>query len=270
MAQHKNYGQSGIAASVELGQGGARLRNNGGVVEARDNADSALARVSAADPTDEANLVTLGYLRRNANVRITGQIDGTSPPAAAALGSMYVCTTTGGAYTVNRLYYSTGSAWEEKIPPEGFVVAITDALTGGDVEFLADHVYLWDEDGGAWEDIGPSASSASKQVRQRSVDFTFASGALNVGAAVPENARVLSIAVAVTQAFNGAAPTLIVGDAGDTDRHMTTAEVNLKSVGVYASPLSHAYSVLSQVTALVVPDGSATGAGNITITYAEP
>jgi hypothetical protein len=269
MAQSKNYGQTGVASSLELGKGGARVRDNSGVVEARNNADNALAKVSAADPTDESNLVTLGYLRRNANVSVTGQINGGSPPLPPAVGTMYVCTTSGGSYTVNRLYYSTGSTWEEKIPPEGMTIVVTDALSGGSVEFLADHVYVWDLDGNTWDDIGPAILTSSKQLRQRSVNFTYTSGALNVGATVPENGRVLSVTVAVTQIFNGTAPTLIVGDAGDVDRHVASDEVDLKTVGVYVNNVSHLYGSETQITALLVPDSSGTGVGNITVVYAE-
>jgi hypothetical protein len=265
----KNYGLGGVGSSVELGKGGARVKNSSGVVEARNNADNAYAKIRADHPTGMNDVVTLQYLKTKGDVVVTGQIDGGAPPAAGTPGRVYVCTTTGGGYTVNHLYFDNGASWDDVGPAEGQSMAVTDALSGGAVTFLADHAYLWDTDGTVWVDLGPSAGSASKHLVQRTVDIIHTSGAVNVGAEVSANGRVLTISINVTQAFNGTAPTLTVGDAGDADRFATVDESNLKEAGLYRLDVSHLYSVLTQVTATVVPDGSSAGAANITLTYAE-
>jgi hypothetical protein len=129
---------------------------------------------------------------------------------------------------------------------------------------------MWDAEGGTWVDIGPSTITAAKQVLQRTVDIDYTdTGANNVGAAVSANGRVSGIWINVTQVFNGTTPTLTVGDAGDADRFVTTAEVDLKTVGLYKLDASHLYSVSTQVTATLVPDSSTTGAVNVTLHYAE-
>jgi hypothetical protein len=267
----KNYGQSGVAGTVELGKGGNKIGSAIGIVSILANNGSDLAVTRAADPIGETDLVTLGYLRRQASVQITGQISGGSPPAAGAAGTRYICTTTGGTFTVNRIYYSNGVAWVEVVPFEGMSMVVTDALTGGAVEFLADHVYVWDADGTpAWDDIGPvTSTSMTKVLQQRTVNFSHASGALNVGATVPENARALGYRVDITEAFDGTAPTLVIGDAGDTDRLSPIGETDLKTVGLYSGDLSYLYSVGTQITATVTPDSSSTGEGNITVYWAE-
>lgn len=266
----KNYGLVGVGSSVELGKGGARIKSTGGVVEARNTGDSAYAILRGAHPVDENDLVTLRYLKTKGDVAVTGQINGGAPPAAGTPGRVFICTTTGGTYTVNYLYYDDGSAWVEVVPSNGQSMVVTVDLTGGAVEFLGDNAYLWDLETTSWVNIGPAVSSHSKQLQQRTVDIAYTdSGALNVGAAVSANGRVLSVYINVTQVFNGTVPTLIVGDAGDTDRFVLTTEVDLKTVGVYKLDMAHLYSVSTQVIATIAPDGSTTGAANVTLVYAE-
>lgn len=266
----KNYGLTGIAGTVELGKGGAKLKNSSGAVEARDTTDMSYAVVRGADPVGLDDFVTLRAFRTQGGSPVTGQINGGAPPAAGTPGRFYVCTTTGGGYTVKYLYFDNGISWIEFIPAAGKVINVTVDLTGGALEFDGDHAYMWDAEGATWVDIGPSMAPTSKNVLQRTVDIAYTdSGVINVGAEVSANGRVSGIWINVTQTFNGTTPTLTVGDGGDADRFVTTDEVNLKATGVYKLDASHLYSVLTQVTATLVPDSSTTGAANITLYYAE-
>ena len=266
----KNYGLNGIAGTVELGKGGPKVKDASGVIEARNNADGAYVKVRADHPVGLNDVVTLQYLKTKGDVVVTGQINGGAPPAAGTPGRVYVCTTTGGGYTVNELYLDNGATWESVGPDEGLSIAVTDALSGGAVEFMADHAYLWDDDGGAWVDIGPSGMVRTRIIQGRSFDLVFGTGAaFDVGATVPANGRVLRVTVSVTQAFNGSAPTLTIGDAGDADRHMTVAEIDLKTIGTYCANVSHLYSVETQMRGTYVADGSSAGAANILVEYYE-
>jgi len=266
----KNYGLVGLGGNVELSKGGARLKNVAGVIEARNNVDDAYAIVRGDHPTGLNDLVTLQYLKTKGDVIVTGQINGGAPPVAGTPARVFVCTTTGGSYTVKHLYLDDGAAWVDVGPAEGQSMAVTDALTGGAIEFLADHSYLWDSDGSNWNDIGPSTLTESKHLLQRTVDIAYTdTGVVNIGTAVSANGRVLGIWINVTQVFNGTTPTLIVGDAGDTDRFVATTEVDLKTIGLYKLDVSHLYSVLTQVYATVAPDSGTTGAANITLYFAE-
>jgi hypothetical protein len=266
----KNYGLTGIAGTVELGKGGPKIKNSSGAVEARNTGDTAYAILRAADPVGLDDVVNFRTLKTQSGSPVIGQIDGGAPPAAGTPGRFYICTTTGGTYTVNYLYLDNGVAWVEQIPTAGQTISVTVDLAGGAVEYLGDHAYMWDVEGGSWVDIGPSTITATKQVLQRTVDIAYTdSGAINVGAAVSANGRVSGIWINVTQVFNGTTPTLTVGDAVGADRYVTTAEVDLKTVGLYKLDASHLYSVSTQVTATLVPDSSTTGAANITLHYAE-
>lgn len=85
---------------------------------------------------------------------VTGQIDGTSPPAPGVKGTVYVCTIAGGVYQLNYLYRSDGSSWVELPLTEGLLIIVSDELTGGSIQFSADRIYLWDADGSVWVEIG--------------------------------------------------------------------------------------------------------------------
>jgi hypothetical protein len=73
---------------------------------------------NVADPTTDGDAPNKRYLETTADVRVTGQINGGAPPAVVN-GVIYVCTTTGGAYTEKRLYRGESAAWVEYIPTAG-------------------------------------------------------------------------------------------------------------------------------------------------------
>jgi hypothetical protein len=266
----KNYGLGGIGSIVEIGKTGPKVKANSGAIEGRNNADDAFAVVRGDHPVGPNDLVTLRYLQTKGDVTVIGQIDGSAPPAAAVAGRVFVCTTTGGTFTVNYLYYDNGATWEEVIPSEGMSMVVTDALSGGAVTFLADHAYLWDADGTSWIDIGPSTSSQSGVIQSRKASLAFGtSSPLNIGSVVPANARALRVIVSVTQVFNGTTPTLDIGDAGDTDRLMPNVEIDLRTVGVYVADVSYLFSGETQIIGTYVAGGGSpsTGAAHILVEW---
>jgi hypothetical protein len=257
MAQSKHYGVTGLSTNVELGKGGPRLKNNSGVVEHRNSADSAFVIVRGAHPIGENDLVTKRYLEERADVRVTGQIDGGSPPAVVA-GAVYIVTTAGGSYSLKELYYGGATSWEAITVLEGMRIGITDALTGGTDEYLADRVYMWDADGATWVNVGPLPSIPG-MVRHERVTIGYTdTGDNNLGSAVPNAGIAEMITVNVTQAFNGTTPQLKIGDSGDDDRHMTIDEVDLETVGKYVVHLYHKYGSSTQVVANLAIGGSPT------------
>jgi hypothetical protein len=255
MAQSKHYGVTGLSGNVELGKGGPRLKNNSGVVEHRNPADSDFVVVRGAHPIDDNDLVTKRFLETRADVRVTGQINGGSPPAVVP-GAVYIVTTAGGSYSLKELYYGGASSWEAITVPEGLRIAVTDALTGGTDEYQADTVYVWDEDGGDWVLIGP-VPSVPGMVRNERATLTYGdTGDNNLGSAVPTDGIAQTITVNVTQAFNGTTPELKIGDSGDDDRHMTVDEVDLETVGKYVVHLYHKYGASTQVVANLAIGGT--------------
>lgn len=264
MATVSNFGLGAIGANVSLGKAGPRIKNNGGVVEHKNAADNAFAIVRGADPVGFDDVVTKRYLETRANVYVTGQIDGTTPPAVV-VGAVYMATTTGGTYTAGRLYYGEGAAWIEVTPTDGLTISITTALSGGTLTFTADHRYLWD--GAAWSDIGPGAV-ASKLVKTDRATLAFGtSSPLNIGLALPTNAVVTKFIVNVTQVFNGTAPTVSFGVSGAVAELGATTESDLKTVGTYVIDCYKLYALNEQVIATYVADTSTTGAAAIIVHY---
>jgi len=273
MADVKNYGISGVSADVELGKGGARLTNNSDVVEAKGTA-GALTQVRGADPVGDSDFVTKKFLQTRANVFVTGQIDGNSPPSAATAGAgaIYVCTTTGGTYTVDLLYRSNGSTWEDIFSgstPEGLDITVTDDLTSGTVEYQGDHRYVWDEDNTQWVDVGTAVSATTLQRTARlALAFDTTSPAAIV--TVPDNSRPNRIVVNVTQVFDGTTPTLTIGDTSDPDRLATAVETDLTTAGIYVIDCYHNYATSTAVEAALTVSGASQGTAQIEVFYSIP
>lgn len=271
MAEHKNYGLTGVGPNVEIGKGGPRVKNSSGRVDFRNNADSDYANVAGADPTQDQDFVTKKYLETNANVSVTAQIDGGSPGSGAFTGEIAIVTTAGGSFALKELYRWDGSAWVQLTVFEGMRISVTDALSGGTDEYLADHLYLWDEDDSTWVDIGPN-SALSNVLRKRSVtvDFNDSDGAINIGAVVPVGAIVTRVKANVTQVFNGTTPTLKVGDAGDDDRLMTDQQVCIDVVGLYVTENLHTYGSATQLIATLAKGSSTQGQVDVCVEYFIP
>lgn len=272
MSDHKNYGQSGIGPNVEIGKKGPRVKNNSDVIEHRNNADDDFVVTRGAPPVGDNDYVTKKYLETSASISVSGQIDGGSPPAGSFTGEIRIVTTAGGSFGLKELYRWDGSAWEEVNRPDGLRISITTPLTGGTDEYLGDHVYLWDETGDVWVDVGPT-QSVSNIVRARrvTIDFNDADGAINIGDLIPANAIVLRGVANVTQAFDGTNPSLEVGDAGDTDRFAATNEICLDTVGLYKFETYHLYGADTQAIATLVKGaGNTQGQVSLVLEYHQP
>ena len=266
MADSYNYGLRGVSGNVKVGNAGPRVKNNAGVIEARNTADNAFAVVRAADPVGLDDVVTKRYLETRSNVIVTGKIDGNAPPAVV-VGAVYLCTTTGGTYTAGRLYYGENAVWNEVIPAEGLTISVTDALSGGTLTFLADHRYVWDADGSVWVDIGPAPAEA-KLIKIARASLAFGtSSPLNVGSALPVGATVTRIIVSVTQAFNSPTATVSFGVAGQVAELGATNETDLDTTGIYIIDCYKTYVSNEQVLATYAAGGATAGAASIEIQY---
>lgn len=146
----------GIGSNVRFGKGGPKLRVDSGGFEARDPSDSNFYPIRAIAPVGDADVSNKKYLETSADVRVTGQIDGNTPPAVVN-GSVYICTITGGGYIEKYLYRGEEDEWIEYIPITGLSIKVTEALTGGNQEYNP-NIYLWTT---TWVDLGSAALVAS-------------------------------------------------------------------------------------------------------------
>jgi len=109
-----------------------------------------------------------------------------------------------------------------------------------------------------WTDVTElKGLEASRQV-------AFNSSSVSIGAALPANARVTSVKVSITSAYQ-ASTSIIVGDASDPDALVTSDEIDPTVVGIYQIDLMHHY-VNSTQTILAVSN-SGTGTGYVMLTY---
>lgn len=264
----KAYDVNGISTNVELGKRGPRLKNNSDVIEHRNQDDDGFVVARGAHPLDENDFATKRYVDTHSGISVTGQIDGGSPPAVQAAGTVYVCTTAGGVYVLNTLYRSDGSSWIAITLSEGMTMVATDGFTGGTVEFTADHLYLWDEDGTSWNDIGPSAAS-SGVVKTARLTVTYEDTGVNLLKLLPAGAVASKIVVNVTQVWDDPLCTLIVGDTVDDDRLMTAVGNDLTKLGVQRSEPSYLYGSGTNVNITLADNGGtpSTGIAMVLINY---
>jgi hypothetical protein len=78
------------------------------------------------------------------------------------------------------------------------------------------------------------------------------------------------IDIVVDTAFDGTAPTLSVGVAGTTSKYLTTADVDLKTVGVYQVHPGIDAAGIEALIATYVADASSAGAARILVYYVTP
>jgi hypothetical protein len=81
---------------------------------------------------------------------VTGQIDGTNPLIPGIIDRIFVCTTSGGVFTLNYLYYDNGIAWVEIVPFTELFINVTLDLLGGTVEFTGNRFYGWNTGTVSW------------------------------------------------------------------------------------------------------------------------
>lgn len=266
----KNYGQIGIGSIVEFGKAGPQLKNNSGILEHRNNADDDFVIARGAHPIGDNDLVTKYYLETRADVIVTGQIDGGSPPAAGTSGRIFICTTVGGAYTLKYLYRDDGAAWVEIVPIEGMRISITDALTGGTDEYLADHLYMWDADGSVWVDLGPAPSS-TEIIKAAALTFDYTDTGVNLIKNVPSGCTLTKTKINVTQVFDGTTPVAKIGDVSDDDRHALETENNLLEAELFVTENMYLYGAATDVNLTLTIGGSPSqGQARALIEYALP
>ena len=156
MAVSKNFGLKGVGSQVQLGKGGNQVKTGSGIVQARNAADDAFVKVQGADPTLFQDLSTERYTRLHGHVIVIDQIDGNSPPAADDQ-QIYICTTAGGSYNLGFLYYGENGVWNELEADYGTSLSPATDQTGGTIEFLAGHIYVYSD--GSWVDDTPDRKS---------------------------------------------------------------------------------------------------------------
>lgn len=78
---------------------------------------------------------------------------------------------------------------------------------------------------------------------------------------LPAGARVWKAGVIIETVFNGSAPLLSIGDAGDAARLLATADVNAKTAGTWSKDPYYKYAAQTTVNLYITPSTASQGVG---------
>ena len=255
------------------GTSGAKIKNSSAVMEIRNAADNAYAKLRAlliqssnAPTTDVPTLL-------DAMIKVIQfSFDGATPPNAGDnTGKFGICHTTGGSYTANDVVYDTGSALLV-MPRETVMLLVTAVAVSGTVSLNDDGIYGWE--GSAYVLKGDGAATSTGFVKCIKVALAFGSGAtVDSTTSIPSGAFVTRTAVVVGTLFNGTAPTVAVSINGSSPLTiMTTGENNLKLANQYE--VEDIFTIGANETGVVrlsyTADGSSAGAANVFVFYTTP
>lgn len=265
----KNYNLGAVAGDVQHGRRGPRTIADGANLKVTEADGTTLTQIAIGAPAVQDDAANAKYVRERVVKTDTG-FDGASVPApATSTGEYIICATAGGAYSIGDLAYDDGVAVTRVVASEGRLVAVTDAITAFDINFDADSVYIWDDDGSVWVKIG-NIGSLSGGIRQITVPVTFADDGTPVDstAEIPANANVVSCRVDVTEVFNNTTPTISVGIAGGVSDFQATTDNDTEEVAAFVKDQDtdiggSAEAVRVTVTAVDADQGIAT----ITVNY---
>ncbi len=154
--------------------------------------------------------------------------------------------------------------------PVNTYIAVDDGL--GDYEYQR-----WD--GSAWIDVtaivtGPKGDKGDKgdTGSSISVQTSFAWGdatPLMLGTC-PAGRVVVNVMIAIMTPFDGASPSLTIGDDADNSRLMTAAENDPTNADLYVATPLHEYVASTYMKLWITPGGGASaGTGTVFITYSD-
>ena len=204
---------------------------------------------------------------------------GSNLPTAIGTGTSNVIFVAGAVYVGNTGVTSTGSnmvyhtfanltaLFAATTVEAGDFIKVDD---GGDGEY---RLYIANQadpaNSGHLTLIG-TADSAVTDAGTLTTTIVHTTGASVVIGNVSQNKKVQTVTVDVTTAFDGSAPTLTIGDAGDNDRLMTNDYIDLKDVATYEVTPNYTYTNAADTDVLAYfnADSSSTGTAVVTISYA--
>ena len=267
----------GIIGDIfQLGKAGPNIKNNSGVVQLRNDDDSAFARVQGADPTADQDFVTRKFLDTiKGSVIVAGQADcSVSLPTNTATRRYVVVTTAGSGAVLGDLLYDDGSSSGNMTivaKANGRIISVLTALSGGTISFDADSQYTWDDDGSSgstqWVKTGDIASlTGPMRVVRYAIDNSASQDSTFV---LPTNARVLQCDLEITTAYSGGA-TIEIGTTADGNLFMeSTDNVPQNDGNVYSVP-QDTDSGAASVVRTTVGNTPAAGAGVVTVIFTVP
>lgn len=236
MADFKNYGQKGVNPDLQYGKKGGRLKYFNDEFFVRDDTDTFYLNVHAKDPTEDTHLTTKRY--------VDAQVAQSASQNPGFYGVVFEESDGSNSFKSDRLRFlntdfdiaadvngkpqvslSANVAHISDIGPGfyGIKVGETDGspiYTGlNGIKFNSDHFYVTQNSSNTDEAIVNLKGSFRDPLFRTQIIGTGASQ--NIGTPLPASARVQTVKLKVTAAYNNTA-TISINDG--TNTYMSTAE----------------------------------------------
>lgn len=260
-----------IETIFSIGLGGPNLKNNVGIVEVRNAADSGFAIVRGAMPAGNNDLVTKAYADQLATrYIITAQFNGSSSlPVNSGTEHFIAVTSSGPNATIGQLLWDDGSSTgtvQVVSAASGNLILTTQAFTGGTVTFLADSLYMWDTSATSWVNAGGSAITGA--VREIRLPITNASSQSS-STTIPANAVICDVALDISTPYSAGA-TITVGQSGSASLLMATTDSLATVAGMYKVNQDTSWGSSALALLVTIAGTPAAGAGFAIVHYSVP
>jgi len=251
------------------GATGPQLKNNSGVIEAKNSDDNALVILRCLAPvgdTDVTNKYYVDSLEKPLIVKRQANCSAALPANTAARGWVVVSTAGTGA-VIGDILYDDGTSVGNMVivaAVEGRTIVITDALSGGTVIFQADTMYIWDADGSLWFEISTPAGTV-KEIR-----FAITNAASQDSIAqIPANAIIRYCWVKVVTPYSAGA-TITVGSTSTATLCQATTDNTATIAGIYVKDQDSSWEAAASVVRVAVANIPAAGAGFVIVGFVKP
>lgn len=265
-----------ISSFFQIGVGGPRVKNNGGLIEARNAADSGFVIVRGATPVATNDLTTKQYVDTISKPFLcSAQFNGSSSlPNNSSVEKYIIVTTTGVNASIGQVLWDNGLNDGNTVtvlgPTNGMCVAIQAALSGGTITFQTDSIYIWDNPSTTWIKIGDigSVTGAIRLIR-----YAITNAATQDSTStIPTTAFIVKSRLQLTTPYSGGA-TISVGQPGATTAFMLTTDndpVGYAANDAFEVPQDTAAVSPANVVRTTVGGSPAAGAGIVSVWYSSP
>jgi hypothetical protein len=260
-----------IETIFQLGLDGPNLKNNAGVIEARNSGDGAYAIVRGASPVGNNDLANKTYVDTLASrTVVSDQFDGNNAlPANTGVEHFKVVTTTGPNATIGQLIWDDGTGVGTAVvlaASDGRLIITTQAFTGGTVSLKAESLYAWDAGGAAWVNAGGSATSGGVRV----IRYAVTNAAVQDSASkIPANAIVLRCRLNVTVPYSGGT-SITIGRVGSLTLLQVASDNRPTVANIYEVPQETDWGAAELVVRTSIAGAPAAGAGWVLVEYSVP
>lgn len=255
------------------GHSGPNIKNNSGVIEARNAGDSAfvlMRGLGIPSSGDTVNDVPRFLDLKGRVAQIEFDFNGASPPSAGTNTDEFgFCHTTGGGYTAGDVIYDDGSSLIT-IPSEVVLHITSTSAVTGTISLIANGLYS--NDAGTWTLKGDGTAAASGRVLTIELTYTNTdTTGKSSTTSIPDGARVIRVRNIVETIFNNSPTLTVIVDGTSDETILQTTDSDLETLGEYHREDTHLITSSTEGPVKLTVGGTpSAGAGRIIVEYATP